>query len=176
MDEPHILDKPIGTTQNGVRYLLSRNEGAQFGWPCTKKKNNPTSSPLSRLLLLPSSFSVHDATRREARPGERASKSKCCGQSVLPSVDHRFFRCRFLLFYRKQVDRLMKLCFACVRSAGVNRAVLFLRASFFSFLLLLLLLLLLRLFLHLTLLILQVAEEVAIPKFLRILSFSSCSR
>lgn len=69
----------------------------------------------------------------------------------------------------------MKLCFACVRSAGVNRAVLFLRASFFSFLLLLLLLPLL-LFLHRILLILQVAEEVAIPKFLRILSFSSCSR
>jgi hypothetical protein len=112
-----------------------------------------------------------DATRGQTRPDERASKSKCCGQSVLPSVHHRFFRCRFSLIYRKQVDRLMKLCFACVRSAGVNRAVLFLRASFFSFLLLLLLL-----FLHLILLILQVAEEVAIPKFLRILSFSSCSR
>jgi hypothetical protein len=53
-----------------------------------------------------------------------------------------------------------------------------LRASFFSFLLLLLLLLLrlLLLFLHRILLILKVAEEVAIPKCLRILSFSSCSR
>ncbi len=131
---------------------------------------------LSRLLLLHLPFLC--TTRRDARPdqaSERASKSKCCGQSVLPSVHHRFFRCRFLLIDRKQVDRLMKLCFACVRSAGVNRAVLFLRASFFSFLLLLLLLLLL-LFLHLILLILQVAEEVAIPKFLRILSFPSCSR
>ncbi len=93
MDEPPILDKPIGTTQNGVRYLLSRNEGAQFGWPCTKKNNNPTCSPLSLSLFLssfasPSSFSVHDATRREARPDQtrRASEQEQVLRTVRPSV------------------------------------------------------------------------------------------
>jgi len=87
VDEPPILDKPIGTTQNGVRYLLSRNEGAQFGWPCTKKKknDNPTCSPLSLSLSLSSfasssSISVHDASP------EQASEQEQVLRTVRPSV------------------------------------------------------------------------------------------
>jgi hypothetical protein len=92
VDEPLILDKPIGTTQNGVRYLLSRNEGAQFGWPCTKKNNNPTCSPLSlslsfsRLLLLHLPFlctTPRDATRVQTR---LASEQEQVLWTVRPSV------------------------------------------------------------------------------------------
>jgi len=93
VDEPPILDKPIGTTQNGVRYLLSRNEGAQFGWPCTKKKknDNPTCSPLSLSLSLSlssfassSSISVHDASPEQA--SERARASVADSPSFRPSI------------------------------------------------------------------------------------------
>jgi hypothetical protein len=95
VDEPPILDKPIGTTQNGVRYLLSRNEGAQFGWPCTKKKknNNPTCSPLSFSLSLSLSLvfcffiflfcARRDATRVQTR---RASDQEQVLWTVRPSV------------------------------------------------------------------------------------------
>jgi hypothetical protein len=87
VDEPPILDKPIGTTQNGVRYLLSRNEGAQFGWPCTTKKNdNPTCSPLSLSLSLVFCFFIFlFCARRDARPDQASERAQVL-RTVRPSV------------------------------------------------------------------------------------------